>query len=266
MPGWRFHMTDLPNLLPNPRGKTRRASFLLAIVAIFSVCPAAADAQNWPSHAVKVIVPYGPGGITDTIVRLVADRLSKALNEAFVVENRPGAGGAIGTEVAARAPKDGYTDLHRWRRADHHLAADAETELRSVRRSGAGRHDRHQRHGLHGPSRPAGTVARRLHRLCAVASRRGQLFGRRHRHLEPSGAELVAAREGLKMVAVPYGHAADHHGAAQQNSRHVLRQYLRRHRADPQRQTPTAGDIDGNPLAAISDIPTVAETVPGFSP
>jgi tripartite-type tricarboxylate transporter receptor subunit TctC len=70
---------------------------------------AAANAQDWPSRPVKVIVPYGPGGITDIIARLVADRWAKAFGQPFVVENRGGAGGAIGTEAAARSPKDGYT-------------------------------------------------------------------------------------------------------------------------------------------------------------
>jgi tripartite-type tricarboxylate transporter receptor subunit TctC len=66
-------------------------------------------AEDWPNHPVKMIVPYGPGGVTDVIARLVADRFTKALGQPFVLENRGGAGGAIGTELAARAPKDGYT-------------------------------------------------------------------------------------------------------------------------------------------------------------
>jgi tripartite-type tricarboxylate transporter receptor subunit TctC len=66
-------------------------------------------AEEWPNHPVKMIVPYGPGGVTDVIARLVADRFTKALGQPFVLENRGGAGGAIGTELAARAPKDGYT-------------------------------------------------------------------------------------------------------------------------------------------------------------
>jgi len=80
-----------------------------AIGAILALSSVSAWAQDWPNHAVKVIVPYGPGGITDLIARLTADRLSKALGQPFVIENRGGAGGAIGTEVAARSPNDGYT-------------------------------------------------------------------------------------------------------------------------------------------------------------
>jgi len=58
---------------------------------------------------VKVIVPYGPGGISDTLARMTADRMAKMLGQPFVIENRGGAGGVIGTEYAARSPNDGYT-------------------------------------------------------------------------------------------------------------------------------------------------------------
>jgi tripartite-type tricarboxylate transporter receptor subunit TctC len=70
---------------------------------------AAPSAQDWPNRPVKVIVPYGPGGVTDVIVRIYADRLAKAYGQSFVIENRAGAGGAIGTEYAARSAPDGYT-------------------------------------------------------------------------------------------------------------------------------------------------------------
>jgi tripartite-type tricarboxylate transporter receptor subunit TctC len=87
----------------------RRVVLVLAVGTILSLTAVAPRAQDWPSHPVRVIVPYGPGGITDTIARLVADRLAKALDQPFVIENRGGAGGTIGTEVAAHAPNDGYT-------------------------------------------------------------------------------------------------------------------------------------------------------------
>jgi tripartite-type tricarboxylate transporter receptor subunit TctC len=68
-------------------------------------------AQEWPARTVKVVVPYGVGGVTDTMARLTADRLGKALNQTFVVENKVGAGGAIGVDAALNAPRDGYTIL-----------------------------------------------------------------------------------------------------------------------------------------------------------
>src|SRR5713101_8294521 len=66
-------------------------------------------AQAWPSRTVKVVVPYASGGITDTMARLTADRLGKMLGQSFVIEDKPGAGGAIGIDYALHSPQDGYT-------------------------------------------------------------------------------------------------------------------------------------------------------------
>jgi tripartite-type tricarboxylate transporter receptor subunit TctC len=68
-----------------------------------------AHAQEWPTHPVKVVVPYGPGGIADVFGRITADRLTKVLGKPFIVESRGGAGGAIGTEYVVRSAPDGYT-------------------------------------------------------------------------------------------------------------------------------------------------------------
>ena len=68
-------------------------------------------AQEWPAKPVRFIVPYPPGGGTDVIARIVQQRLSEALGQTIVIENRGGAGGAVGTEAAAKAAPDGYTFL-----------------------------------------------------------------------------------------------------------------------------------------------------------
>ena len=78
-------------------------AFLLALVS------SVAAAQDWPSRPVKIIVPFGPGGTADTLGRLVAGKLSEQLKESFVIENRGGAGGAVGSEIVAKAEPDGYT-------------------------------------------------------------------------------------------------------------------------------------------------------------
>jgi tripartite-type tricarboxylate transporter receptor subunit TctC len=70
-----------------------------------------AFAQQWPNRTVKVVVPYGVGGVTDTMARLTADRLGKAFNQTFVIENKLGAGGAIGVDYVLNSPQDGYTIL-----------------------------------------------------------------------------------------------------------------------------------------------------------
>ncbi len=82
---------------------------LAALAAMF--CPAAISAQEYPTRLVHIIAPYGPGGPSDLFARIVAQKLSDALKQSFVVENRPGASTMIGTESVAKAPPDGYTLL-----------------------------------------------------------------------------------------------------------------------------------------------------------
>ena len=77
------------------------------ICAAFSF--GSATAQDWPTHPVKIVVPNGPGGVSDTLARLTSARLAKMFGQPFVIDNRGGAGGIIGTEFAARSPNDGYT-------------------------------------------------------------------------------------------------------------------------------------------------------------
>jgi tripartite-type tricarboxylate transporter receptor subunit TctC len=79
------------------------------IVAVFFA--GAALAQPYPAKPVKVIVPFAPGGGSDIVARALTTRLQEALGQPFVIENRGGAGGMVGTEVAAKAPADGYTIL-----------------------------------------------------------------------------------------------------------------------------------------------------------
>src|ERR671936_2653819 len=80
---------------------------LLALCAL--ACSFALHAQNWPTRPVKIIVPFGPGGSADTLGRLVAQKLSEQLKESFVIENKGGAGGVVGSEIVAKSPPDGYT-------------------------------------------------------------------------------------------------------------------------------------------------------------
>jgi tripartite-type tricarboxylate transporter receptor subunit TctC len=79
------------------------------IPALLIVWCCAAFAQTWPAKPVRVIVPFAPGGSADTLGRLVCQRLSEQLKENFVVENRAGAGGALGSDLVAKAAPDGYT-------------------------------------------------------------------------------------------------------------------------------------------------------------
>jgi len=77
--------------------------------ALLVLGTAPAGAQEWPAKPVKIIAPFAPGGTADTLGRLVAIKLTESLGQQFVVENRPGAGGLLGSEMVARAAPDGYT-------------------------------------------------------------------------------------------------------------------------------------------------------------
>jgi tripartite-type tricarboxylate transporter receptor subunit TctC len=89
---------------------------LLAAAVLFSAAsavPSRAHAQDavkdWPNKPVRIIVNFGPGGSTDSAIRPFADRLSRALGQQFVIENRGGASGALGLEATMKSPPDGYT-------------------------------------------------------------------------------------------------------------------------------------------------------------
>jgi tripartite-type tricarboxylate transporter receptor subunit TctC len=87
-----------------------RSFLALAAVAVV-VAPAAAQDTRWPSRPVKIVVTFPPGGTSDLVARLVAPKLSTAFGQQFIVENRPGAAGIIGSDVVAKSPPDGQTLL-----------------------------------------------------------------------------------------------------------------------------------------------------------
>jgi tripartite-type tricarboxylate transporter receptor subunit TctC len=86
-----------------------RSFVRVLILALAVALPAMA--QDWPSKPVKFVVPFPPGGTTDPLARLLGVKLGETLKQQFIVENRPGAGGSIGTAFAAKAAADGYTFL-----------------------------------------------------------------------------------------------------------------------------------------------------------
>jgi tripartite-type tricarboxylate transporter receptor subunit TctC len=95
--------------MTNPIAVSRRDAMLLTLAAVGVAAPAYAD--DYPSRPVKIIAPFGAGGPTDVYTRDIAEELQKSLRQAFVIENRPGAGTTLGTDLVAHATPDGYTLL-----------------------------------------------------------------------------------------------------------------------------------------------------------
>jgi tripartite-type tricarboxylate transporter receptor subunit TctC len=96
---------------PLPRRRLFGHWPVLAALGLLSVLPAAAQAQAYPSRPIRLVVPFTPGGSTDILARAIGLELGKAWNASVVVENVPGAGGAIGADKVAKAAPDGYTLL-----------------------------------------------------------------------------------------------------------------------------------------------------------
>ena len=88
---------------------TRRALVLLSLLAL--AAPSVLAQAQYPAHSIRWIVPYTPGGITDTVTRLVAGKLQESMGQPVVIENKPGANSIVGADLVAKSPADGYTLL-----------------------------------------------------------------------------------------------------------------------------------------------------------
>jgi tripartite-type tricarboxylate transporter receptor subunit TctC len=96
-------------LMTLPIALSRRDAVLLALAGVVAATPARAD--DYPSRPVKIVAPFGAGGPTDVYTRSIANELQKSLGQTFFIEDRPGAGTTIGTDLVAHAAPDGYTLL-----------------------------------------------------------------------------------------------------------------------------------------------------------
>jgi tripartite-type tricarboxylate transporter receptor subunit TctC len=88
------------------------AAFLFSLVAVAAAQPASTGSgQAFPSRPVRIVVPQAPGGASDALARIMGQKLSERWHQQVVVNNRPGAGGVIGTDIVAKAEPDGYNLL-----------------------------------------------------------------------------------------------------------------------------------------------------------
>ncbi|HTE15264.1 MAG TPA: tripartite tricarboxylate transporter substrate binding protein [Burkholderiales bacterium] len=88
-----------------------RVALMIAVAGAGVCFPAMSSAQTYPTRAVRVIVPFAPGGASDLLPRMLGQKLSEAWGQQIIIDNRPGAAGNIGMELGAKAPADGYTLL-----------------------------------------------------------------------------------------------------------------------------------------------------------
>src|SRR3974390_2986528 len=88
-----------------------RASSILAglAAALVLLSAGAARAADWPTRPIRVVIPFGASGVTDIVARIVFDKVGQQLGQQMIIDNRPGAGGTIATDIVAHAAPDGYT-------------------------------------------------------------------------------------------------------------------------------------------------------------
>ncbi len=160
-------------------------------MAVAGALPRSAFALDYPTHAARLVVPFTPGGGADITARLIAQWLSDHLGQAFVVENKPGAGSNLGTETVVTAAPDGYTLLlinagnainaTLYQHLSFDFIRDIEPVCSIVR--GAACHVRH--------AVVSGQNGGRVHRLCQSQSRQSEFrFGRRRQRQPHLGGDV----------------------------------------------------------------------------
>jgi tripartite-type tricarboxylate transporter receptor subunit TctC len=246
------------------RSKPAAGAVRAAVIALACVGPGAAAAQSYPVKPLRIVVPFAPGGPNDILARVIGQKLTEAWGQQAVVENRPGGGTVIGTEVVARAAPDGYTLLmvstsHTSNPALRKLPYDPIRDLEPVILVASGPNV-----VLAHPSLPA----RSIKELIAVARARpdqvayGSGGAGTSTHL--SGA-MVALMGGVRMIHVPYkgagpatidllsGEITWMVGTILPSMPHL--------RSDRLRALAVTG-LKRSPV--LPDVPPVADTLPGF--
>ncbi|WP_436290909.1 MULTISPECIES: tripartite tricarboxylate transporter substrate binding protein [unclassified Variovorax] len=102
-------MTIARHFIPSLAGRRRAAAALMSMLGAAVFCGSATAQEPWPSRPITIVVPYPAGGSNDVFARAVGRRLSEALGQPVVIDNKPGASGTLGTGIVAKAAADGYT-------------------------------------------------------------------------------------------------------------------------------------------------------------
>ena len=253
-----------PTELPNPR----RHWLLAATAALAMPWAASAQAQaTWPSRPVVMVVPQTAGGTNDIVGRLVSQKLGEVLNASVVVENRPGAGGNIGTQSVGKAPKDGYTLLMTISSSQainpalyKNAGFDPVKDFRPVSLIGAVPNVL-----LVNPSFPAKTVAELL-ALAKGKPGQYQYASAGNGTLNHLLGEMLNSMAGIGLQHVPYKGVApamnDVLGGQLPMLFASLPSALQHIKAGKLRALAVSG-ATRSPV--LPDVPTVAETVPGYN-
>jgi tripartite-type tricarboxylate transporter receptor subunit TctC len=237
---------------------------LLGAVGLAALSAPALAQSGWPDRPVRLVVPYAPGGPTDAVARIVADRMSNTLSQRVVVENRAGGGALPGTEAVARAPKDGGTLLfttvvHAVHRALHgpRLTFDPQADFTPVALVGVVPQvilvppnssvrdvkelveDLRQNHRAYGSSGVGGSSHLGIELLKSMTGVRAEHIP--YRGTAPAVADLLAGRIAVVMDSVATGASQVRGGSL----RGIATTAARRSEALP-------------------ELPTVAETIPSF--
>ena len=171
----------------------------------------AADAQGYPTRPIQVIVPFAGGSASDVVTRIMLERMGKSIGQPFIVDNRPGAGGNIGTAAAAKAAPDGYTlvmsgsgPMAANKTLYRELGYDPEKDFEPVSLFGV-----FPIVIVASTKLPVKTLAR-ADRLCQGAPERAQLRLGRHRQLAASPGAYFEQVVGAKLTHVPYRNIAQY--------------------------------------------------------
>ena len=243
-----------------------RFRLLVSLAFACAALAAPAAAQDYPKKAINIIVPLSPGGGTDLLARVVADKLRGLFGQPVTVENRPGAAGNIGADALFRAPPDGYTLMFTQpaplvvNKALYAKLSYEPEQLTPVALV--------SRQDIMLAANP-GVPAKNLQELIAYAKANpGKLnFGSSGSGSAPHlAAELFSAMAGLKMVHIPYkgaaGSMAATIGGQVDLTFFAFSTALKNAQAGKLRAIGVGG-AERNPLAP--DVPSISEAVPGYS-